>query len=139
MSEEIIGATKHGNVTVLTMNYRPYNLMGPTLFDPLIAKMGEAVAQGSRAIVLRSGLRHYCAGADVTQFEALLEQGGKERKAGTAPMWNPVDVLNAFENLPVPIVASVHGACLGGGVELDLFVPGVLIANSSQPKRGSPK
>ena len=132
MSEEIIDATKHGNVTVLTMNYRPYNLMGPTLFNPLIAKMRDAAAQGSRAIVLRSGLRHYCAGADVTQFEALLEQGKKDGKAASAPMWNPVDVLNAFETLPVPIVASVHGACLGGGVELALACDYIIATRSAK-------
>ncbi len=132
MSEEIIAATKHGDVTVLTMNYRPYNLMGPTLFNPLITKMRDAVAQGSRAIVLRSGLRHYCAGADVTQFEALLEQGKKDGKAASAPMWNPVDVLNAFETLPVPIVASVHGACLGGGVELALAADYIIAAQSAK-------
>lgn len=131
MSEEIIVATKHGNVTVLTMNYRPYNLMGPTLFDPLMAKMKEAVAQGSRAIVLRSGLRHYCAGADVTQFEALLAQGKNEGKA-SAPVWDPVDVLDLFESLPVPIIASVHGACLGGGVELALASDYIIASQSAK-------
>jgi len=131
MSEEIIVATKHGNVTVLTMNYRPYNLMGPTLFNPLGAKMREAVAQGSRAIVLRSGLRHYCAGADVTQFEALLEQGKKDGKS-SEPVWDPVDVLNLFETLPVPIIASVHGACLGGGVELALASDYIIAAQSAK-------
>ena len=130
MSEEIILATKHGNVTVLTMNYRPYNLMGPTLFNPLIANMRDAVTQGSRAIVLRSGLRHYCAGADVTQFEALLEQG--KTSNASAPVWNPVDVLEAFETLPVPIVASVHGACLGGGVELALASDYIIAAKSAK-------
>lgn len=131
MSEEILIATKHGHVTVLTMNYRPYNLLGPTLLAPLLAKMREAVEQGSRAIVVRSGLRHYCAGADVSQFEGLMDAGKNGGKAASGPS-DPVEILNAFENLPVPIVASVHGACLGGGVELALACDYIIAAKSAK-------
>lgn len=132
MSEETILAARHGNVTVLTMNYRPYNLMGPALFTPLIAKMRDAVAQGSRAIVLRSALRHFCAGADVSQFAALMNQGNEDSNATSEPAWSPVDILNTFEMLPVPIIASVHGACLGGGVELALACDYIIAARSAK-------
>jgi len=132
MSEEIVLAARHGDVTVLTMNFRPYNLMSQTLLTPLIAKMRDAAAQGSRAIVLRSGLRHFCAGADVNQFDALIEQAKNDAEAASAPAWSPVDILNAFETLPVPIVASVHGACLGGGVELALASDYIIAARSAK-------
>ena len=47
-------------------------------------------------------------------------------------MWDPVAVLDAFETLPVPIVASVHGACLGGGVELALASDYIIAAASAK-------
>jgi len=31
-----------------------------------------------------------------------------------------VQMSNAFEELPVPVVVAVHGKCMGGGFELAL-------------------
>ncbi|HEX7913714.1 MAG TPA: enoyl-CoA hydratase/isomerase family protein [Paraburkholderia sp.] len=145
MSEDVVLKEKHGYVTVLSMNHRPYNLMNATLMDPLLAAMQEAVETGSRAIVLRSNLRHFCAGADVTQFSALMqaatevEAGGEVASAKeVAPAvdgpraFAPVDVLRAFETLPIPIVTSIHGACLGGGLELALASDYVIAARSAK-------
>lgn len=137
MSEEVVLKERHGNVTVLTMNHRPYNLMGPTLMVPLLAGLREAVEQGSRAVVLRSGLRHFCAGADVTQFEALMaaaeaDRSGKKKPAKEADGFDPLATLRAFETLPVPIVTSVHGACVGGGLEMALASDYVVVAASAK-------
>ena len=90
MSEDVVLKEKHGYVTVLSLNYLPYNLMNETLLVPLMAAMREAVETGSRAIVLRSNLRHFCAGADVDQFKGLiqaakgLQPGGEAVSAGKA-------------------------------------------------------
>lgn len=136
MSEDVVLKEKHGYVTVLSLNYLPYNLMNETLLVPLMAAMREAVETGSRAIVLRSNLRHFCAGADVDQFKGLiqaakgLQPGGEAVSAGKA--MTPIDVLSAFESLPIPIVASVNGACLGGGLELALASDYVIAARSAK-------
>jgi enoyl-CoA hydratase/carnithine racemase len=125
MSEDIILKERHGLVTVLSMNYRPYNLVGPTLVRPLLAALREAVEQGSRAVVLRSALRHFCAGADVSLFSARIDAQGQGQM-------NPVETLRGFESLPIPIVASVHGVCLGGGLELALASDYVVAAASAK-------
>ncbi|WP_280155792.1 enoyl-CoA hydratase/isomerase family protein [Piscinibacter sp. XHJ-5] len=125
MSDDIILKTQDGNVTVLSMNYRPYNLVGPNLNRPLLAAMREAVEQGSRAIVLRSALRHFSAGADLNLFSARIDSQGKA-------VMSPLETLRGLETLPVPIVASVHGVCLGGGFELALASDYIVAAASAK-------
>jgi enoyl-CoA hydratase/carnithine racemase len=61
----IVHREERGLVSVLTMEYRPYNLLGPTLIGAIAAEVAAAPEAGSRAIILRGGLRHFSAGADV--------------------------------------------------------------------------
>src|SRR3546814_19188392 len=74
-----------GALTVLTMQYRPYNLVGPKLMRVLLAELAAAPEAGSRAIVLRSGLRHFSAGADLDLFE-IGRESCRER------VWQHVEI-----------------------------------------------
>ena len=101
-----------GPVAVVTMNYRPYNLMNLEFTEQLIDALGWVGGSGARAAILRSGLRHFSAGADL---DGMLEAvGGGEGTLG----WPILEMLRAFDELPIPIVAAVHGNCLGGGLEM---------------------
>jgi hypothetical protein len=51
-----------GQVAVLTMQHAPHNFLSTALFTALIDAMGWAVEQKARAVLLRSGLRNFCAG-----------------------------------------------------------------------------
>src|SRR5260370_37191503 len=74
-----VSREQHGPIAVLTMSYRPYNLLGPKLIGAIGREMMAAHDAGSRAIVLKSGLRHFCAGADVGLFTPRIEGGGRPR------------------------------------------------------------
>jgi len=111
----IVRPEERGLISVLTMEYRPYNLPEPTLIGAIAAEITGAQEVGSRAIVLRSGLRHFSAGADVNLFASRIERGGRREAAISG-----VDFLKLLELLPMPFVASVHDVCLGGGFELAL-------------------
>jgi enoyl-CoA hydratase/carnithine racemase len=118
-----------GPVAVVTMNHRPYNLMGRAFTEQLIDGLRWVGESGARAAILRSGLRHFSAGADL---DGMLEAAG--HGDGTLD-WPILEMLRAFDELPMPIVAAVHGNCLGGGLEMALACD--LIIASESAKIGS--
>jgi enoyl-CoA hydratase/carnithine racemase len=125
MTDQVLALDHQGKVGVVTMTYRPYNLTGPTLYRALLTALDEMVTAGSRAILIKSGLKHFCAGADVSLWDERIANQGK-------PAISPIEVLHGFEQLPVPIVVAVHGACLGGGLELALACDYIVAASSAK-------
>jgi enoyl-CoA hydratase/carnithine racemase len=113
-----------GQVAVLTMQHRPHNFIGVALFDGLIDGMRWAAEQKARAVLLRSGLRNFCAGADLGLFESA--------ERGVAPDLDLTELLRVFDQLPIPIVAAVHGVCVGGGLELALAADLIVAAESAK-------
>jgi enoyl-CoA hydratase/carnithine racemase len=103
-----------GAVAILTMRHPPHNLLDPALSRLIVDGLRWAAAEGARAVVLRSGLRHFSAGADVERMLVTAETGD-----GVID-WPMLEVLRTFDELPIPIVAAVHGVCVGGGLELAL-------------------
>lgn len=115
--------TKDGDVAVITMQFAPHNLVGKTLLEALVHSLKRAEKEGARSVVIRSGLRHFSAGAEVS----LFENAGARR--------NEVDfvgVLRAFDELPIPIISSVHGVAVGGGFEIALASDLVIAAASAK-------
>ncbi|MEK7668833.1 MAG: fatty acid oxidation complex subunit alpha FadJ [Gemmatimonadota bacterium] len=83
-------------------------------FAALVAKLGPDPAV--RAVVLLSGKQDtFIAGADIEEFVALTS--AEEATALSRDGQRFLDVVAAF---PKPFVVAIHGACLGGGLELAL-------------------
>ncbi len=73
----------------------------------------ENLSPEVNAVVLRGrGERAFSAGADITGFVGGATDG--DRPAGIQP------VADLIEAAPVPVVAAIHGYCLGGGLEIAL-------------------
>jgi enoyl-CoA hydratase/3-hydroxyacyl-CoA dehydrogenase len=73
----------------------------------------ENLGDDVRAVVLRGrGEKAFSAGADISGFVGGSSEG--ERPAGIQP------VADMLEAAPVPVVAAIHGYCLGGGLEIAL-------------------
>ena len=111
---------KDGAVGVVTMCKPPHNLIDNALIADMAAAYAQAVAEGCRAILLRSAMRHFCAGADLNVIVA--ERAAQQQ---LAEMWN------ALEDVPIPTVAAVHGAALGGGFELALMCDMIVAADTA--------
>ena len=70
----------------------------------------------TRAVVLISGKPdNFIAGADIEEFTALTSQDAAERLS-----FEGQETVSRVETFHKPIVAAIHGACLGGGLELAL-------------------
>lgn len=116
---DLVRLESDGAVGVITLDNPPHNLMGDRFVDEYSAAQEDAVASGARAILVRSDLRHFCAGADPA---ALADR--------TTPM-DPVAILDRLESIPVPTVAALHGAVLGGGLELALTCDFIVAAETA--------
>jgi 3-hydroxyacyl-CoA dehydrogenase/enoyl-CoA hydratase/3-hydroxybutyryl-CoA epimerase len=69
-----------------------------------------------KGVVLISGKSDgFVAGADIDQFPTLKSAQDAERISKMGQY-----LLNRLEKLRAPVVAAIHGACLGGGLELAL-------------------
>jgi 3-hydroxyacyl-CoA dehydrogenase/enoyl-CoA hydratase/3-hydroxybutyryl-CoA epimerase len=69
-----------------------------------------------KGLVFISGKqRGYIVGADINEFEKFTSEAEVVAEVG---MVNAL--LDRIEQMPVPVVAAVHGVCVGGGLELIL-------------------
>ncbi|HEY9225036.1 MAG TPA: fatty acid oxidation complex subunit alpha FadJ, partial [Gemmatimonadaceae bacterium] len=69
-----------------------------------------------KAVILISGKpENFIAGADVDQFPEIRAASEAERISRIGQ-----DLLHRMEHLRVPVVAAIHGACLGAGLETAL-------------------
>jgi methylglutaconyl-CoA hydratase len=79
-----------------------------------------------RVVVLAGDGPSFCAGADIAWMRAAL---ALEREANEQDAMAAADLFEAIDTCPVPVIARVHGAALGGGAGL-CAVADVVIAES---------
>lgn len=91
--------------------------------------------QGIRAAVLRSGKTDsWIAGADVTELQGVGSAEEAERLSRSGQL-----LLEKLESLRVPVVAAIHGACLGGGLETALACSYRVAADDDTTTLGFPE
>ncbi|MET0307440.1 MAG: enoyl-CoA hydratase/isomerase family protein [Sphingomonas sp.] len=112
-----------GAVGIVTLAKPPHNLIDDAFCREIVAAYRAVLAEGCRAILLRSAMRHFCAGAEIQSFDTTSfihkDQGLLS------------ELMDTLEDAPVPTVAAVHGAVLGGGLELALTCDMILAADTA--------
>lgn len=115
-----ISYEKDGAVGIVSMAKPPHNLIDNAMLQELASTYARAVEEECRSILLRSSMRHFCAGADLN----VLASERWDQKA-LARLWA------SLEDVPIPTVAAVHGAALGGGFELALMCDMIIAADTA--------
>ena len=114
---EFILLTIHGKVAQVTLN-RPQ--VGNAFNDAIrheLPRLLEALDGDDRfaAIVMNgSGERGFCVGADIKESRTI-GSSVQERRRLKDNAW-----IDRIASLSKPLVAAIHGYCLGGGLELAL-------------------
>src|SRR5215470_13994256 len=112
-----------GKVGVVTLAKPPHNLLDDQLINDLIDAYHAVVADGCRAILLRSSMRHFCAGAEMQSW------GTGTTIHTDQPRFEAM--LKVLEDAPVPTVAAVNGGALGGGLEVALTCDMIIAADTA--------
>jgi enoyl-CoA hydratase/carnithine racemase len=117
VSTETILVHRDSHIVTVTLN-RPEKLNALT--KPMWQRLGEVFTELSadssvRCVVIRgAGERAFAPGNDISEFENERSNVEQARAYGRI-MHTTID---AIANCPHPVVALIHGICVGGGLEI---------------------
>ncbi|ANB61718.1 enoyl-CoA hydratase [Anoxybacteroides amylolyticum] len=114
---EAVLYTIENGVAWITLN-RPQaaNALSVTLLNELQQLIRELkFAKNVRTVIVTgSGEKVFCAGADLKERAGMNETEVRQTVALIR------DTINAFEQLPQPVICALNGSAFGGGLELAL-------------------
>jgi enoyl-CoA hydratase len=115
-SEQPVLVEREGRVALIALN-RPdkLNALNEAVRQRIMEVVDELAADDAvRVAVLHGGpSKAFVAGADVAEFAARTPAEQRE-------MYQRRRVYDALADFPKPLIAAVHGYCIGGGSELAL-------------------
>ena len=120
-----IEITEEG-IAVIHLDRTPVNALSVAF----MVKIRSAIMELSknpdmRCVVLASANpKGWCAGGDVKDFAVSLPKGGNTTFGQM--------IMNTLEQSPLPIIAAIHGYCLGGGLELALSCDIRIVADNAK-------
>jgi methylglutaconyl-CoA hydratase len=95
-----------------------HNAFDATLIDALrrmFVTLAREEPAALRVVVLSGDGQSFCAGADIVWMRSSL---GLDREANEQDAMAMAHLFDAIDTCPVPVIARVHGAALGGGMGL---------------------
>ena len=121
--EQRVGVVVADHVATVTLTRaEKHNALDIPMFEQIIAAAdGLATSTGVRAVVLHGDGPSFCSGLDVVSIMASGNglDGLVERVSGDVPNWFQ-RAAHAWLELPMPVIAAVHGTCFGGGLQIAL-------------------
>ena len=128
MSDDVVMQVTEG-VAWVTLN-RPdsMNAINNGVREAIPRLLDQAQADDAvRVVVVQgAGPKAFCTGADIREFNPVASLA-LDRQRRVHANW-----INAFERLRKPVIASIHGYCLGGGLEIALCCDIRIAADNAQ-------
>lgn len=116
---------RRGDIALLTLNDPDRrNALSREIVRGLSRALDTALNEGMRAVVIAAKGSSFCAGANIDD----LRDGWMECPA---PDEDPAAMFKRIAEFDRPVVAAVHGAAVGGGMELTLACDLVVAAESA--------
>jgi enoyl-CoA hydratase/carnithine racemase len=131
-----VSIRSEGGVARVTLS-RPdkRNGLDLAMFEALV-DAGESLAADPsvRAVILAGEGRAFCAGLDFQWFVANPDEG---RRLLERPAHSPANLAQrvawVWQEVPVPVIAAVHGAAFGGGLQIALGADLRVVAPDARP------
>jgi len=115
VSDQPVRLERDRNLAVLILDSPPLNLFSQEVFRSLVEGIDEVASSDARALVWRAEGDLFSGGADVNDFNRVVEEGGADESFGSLLV-----AAHKLEQLPIPTLALVHGLCLTAGLETSL-------------------
>lgn len=116
VSTPVLVEKRDDHIAVITLN-RPDKLNAlNSEVRRILRETFDALAEddGVRAVVIHgSGEKAFVAGADITEFHARTPEEQRE-------VYRQRRIYETVADFPKPVIAAIHGFCIGGGSELAL-------------------
>ena len=110
----ILNLEINNHIATITIDSPPANALSGSLIKELNEKLnGITHNKEVKAVILKGEGRFFSAGADIKEFTSYQNANEHEKTAKRGQ-----EVFDRVEKFPVPIIAAIHGAALGGGLEL---------------------
>ncbi|GGB27928.1 enoyl-CoA hydratase [Virgibacillus dakarensis] len=102
------------HVATLTIQSPPANALSSALLQDLSEKLDEIEKNETiKAVILKGEGRFFSAGADIKEFTSLQKASDYQSLSEKGQQ-----LFARVEHFPIPVIAAIHGAALGGGLEL---------------------
>lgn len=115
-------------VATITIDRPPANALSSGLLKELTTVLNEIEANDEiRVILIHGEGRFFSAGADIKEF-TTIDTGSEFTNLSTYGQ----NLFERMELFPKPIIAAIHGAALGGGLELAMACHFRLVAENAK-------
>lgn len=135
--EESVKLVNKGEYAVLELD-----LVGEKvnkLSSPVMMRLQQVLQEVEKSsykllVVLSRKKNIFIAGADIEEIKAL-----NDKESIFKAVESGQNIISQFEDLKIPVVAAIHGACMGGGTELALACDYRVASDASSTRIGLPE
>ena len=106
---------------------------------PIMARLRELIGELNAgpykaAVIISRKKKIFIAGADINEIKSL-----KTKADFAQAVEGGQDIMNSIEDLRIPVIAAIHGACAGGGCELSLACDYRIATDAKETRIGLPE